>query len=108
MGLSDGIHWQAWFITCFLMMLFTIIPLILILKAGGVLPHSDPSVILVFLLAFTVSTITFCFMMSVFFSKAKLAAAAAGLIYFTFYLPYPACYSFEEFMTTWQKSIAVS
>ena len=59
-------------------------------------------------MAFTVATITFCFTISVFFSKAKLAAAAGGLIYFTFYLPYPTCYTFEEYMTTWQKGIAVS
>ena len=61
-----------------------------------------------FLLTFTVATITFCFALSVFFSRAKLAAAAGGLLYYTFYLPYPACYTFEEFMTTWQKAIAVS
>ena len=39
-------------------------------------------------MAFAVVTIVFCFLISVFFSKAKLAAACGGIIYFLTYLPY--------------------
>ena len=37
---------------------------------------------------FAVATIVFCFLISVFFSKAKLAAACGGIIYFLTYMPY--------------------
>ena len=37
---------------------------------------------------FAVVTIVFCFLISVFFSKAKLAAACGGIVYFLTYLPY--------------------
>ena len=39
-------------------------------------------------MVFAVVTIVFCFLISVFFSKAKLAAACGGIIYFLTYLPY--------------------
>ena len=37
---------------------------------------------------FATVTIVFCFLVSVFFSKAKLAAACGGIIYFLTYMPY--------------------
>ena len=37
---------------------------------------------------FAVATIVFCFLISVFFSKAKLAAACGGIIYFLTYMPF--------------------
>ena len=50
--------------------------------------YSDPLVVWVFLMMFAVVTIVFCFLISVFFSKAKLAAACGGIVYFLTYLPY--------------------
>ena len=50
--------------------------------------YSDPLVVWLFLMVFAVVTIVFCFLISVFFSKAKLAAACGGIIYFLTYLPY--------------------
>ncbi|CAB3983284.1 ATP-binding cassette sub-family A member 2 isoform X4 [Paramuricea clavata] len=37
---------------------------------------------------FAIATIVFCFLISVFFSKAKLAAACGGIIYFLTYMPF--------------------
>lgn len=37
---------------------------------------------------FAIVTIVFCFLVSAFFSKAKLAAACGGIIYFLTYMPY--------------------
>ena len=34
MGLSNGVHWLAWFITCFIMMLVSILLLLAILKVN--------------------------------------------------------------------------
>uniref|UniRef100_A0A8C1MLM0 ATP binding cassette subfamily A member 3 n=1 Tax=Cyprinus carpio TaxID=7962 RepID=A0A8C1MLM0_CYPCA len=55
---------------------------------GAVLTYSDPTLVFVFLLVFAVSTINFSFMISTFFSRANVAAAAGGFIYFLSYLPY--------------------
>ena len=55
---------------------------------GKVLYYSDPVIIWLFLMTFAVVTIIFCFLISVFFSKAKLASACGGIIYFLTYLPF--------------------
>lgn len=44
------------------------------------------------------ATITQCFLISVFFSKANLAAACGGLIYFVLYLPYVLSYAWRDVM----------
>ena len=49
---------------------------------------SDTSIVLLFLTLAAVATIMFCFLISIFFSKAKLAAASGGIIYFVTYMPY--------------------
>jgi len=39
-------------------------------------------------MVFAVVTIVLCFLISVFFSKAKISSACGGIIYFLTYLPY--------------------
>lgn len=58
------------------------------LKAGGVLPHSDGSLIFFFLMLFTIATTTFCFLISALFSKASSAASGAGILWFLSYFPF--------------------
>ena len=72
------------------------------------LQYSDPSVIFVFLLVFCVATITQCFFISVFFSKANLAAACGGLIYFLLYLPHVLCFAWSDVMAFQAKVVVVS
>lgn len=71
---------------------------ILFTQYGKILQYSDPSVIFVFFLVFCVATISQCFFISVFFSKANLAAACGGLIYFVLYLPHVLCYAWRDVM----------
>ena len=75
---------------------------------GKVLQYSDPSVIFVFLLVFCLATVTQCFFISVFFSKANLAAACGGLIYFVLYLPHILCYAWRDVMGFEVKVAVVS
>uniref|UniRef100_A0A8D0GPA7 P-type phospholipid transporter n=1 Tax=Sphenodon punctatus TaxID=8508 RepID=A0A8D0GPA7_SPHPU len=91
MGLSSGILWLSWFISSFVPFLISSSLLILILKLGDILPYSDPAVVFLFLSAFAVATIAQCFLISTFFSRANLASACGGIIYFSFYLPYVLC-----------------
>ncbi|GLD62423.1 ATP-binding cassette sub-family A member 3, partial [Lates japonicus] len=93
MGLSNWLHWSAWFLMFFLFLsisvfFVTVLFCIQVSPNGAVLTYSDPTLVFVFLLVFTVATINFSFMISAFFSRANVAAAAGGFIYFMSYLPY--------------------
>ncbi|KAM4697953.1 phospholipid-transporting ATPase ABCA3 [Rhinophrynus dorsalis] len=93
MGLSSWLHSFAWFIHFFLLLLVSVffVTLLLCIKVsnqGAVLTRSDPTLVFVYLLCFAVSTICFSFMISSFFSKANMAAAASGFLYFFSYIPY--------------------
>uniref|UniRef100_A0A7N9AL73 ATP-binding cassette, sub-family A (ABC1), member 3b n=1 Tax=Mastacembelus armatus TaxID=205130 RepID=A0A7N9AL73_9TELE len=99
MGLSNWLHWSAWFLMFFLFLSISVffVTLLLCIQVtnkklvspnGAVLTYSDPTLVFVFLLVFTVATINFSFMISAFFSRANVAAAAGGFIYFLSYLPY--------------------
>lgn len=39
-----------------------------------------------------------CFLLSTFFSKANLAAACSGVIYFTLYLPHILCFIWQDWL----------
>ncbi|XP_054892052.1 phospholipid-transporting ATPase ABCA3 [Poeciliopsis prolifica] len=93
MGLSNWLHWSAWFLMFFLFLSISVffVTLLLCIRVspnGAVLNYSDPTLVFVFLLVFTVATINYSFMISAFFSRANVAAAAGGFIYFLSYLPY--------------------
>uniref|UniRef100_A0A8C7D5T6 P-type phospholipid transporter n=1 Tax=Oncorhynchus kisutch TaxID=8019 RepID=A0A8C7D5T6_ONCKI len=106
-GLRSSTYWLSWAVSSVLPLAVSAFLLTLILKYGKVLQYSDPSVIFVFLLVFCVATIMECFFISVFFSKANLAAACGGLIYFVLYLPHLLCYAWRDVMG-FQVKIAVS
>lgn len=55
---------------------------------NSVFTYSSATALWVFLLVYSMTTIMFCFMLSVFFSKANTASAIAGLIWFLMYSPY--------------------
>ncbi|XP_043909754.1 phospholipid-transporting ATPase ABCA7 [Protopterus annectens] len=99
MGLSGGILWLSWFITSFLPFLISSALLLFILKKGDILPYSDTAVIFVFLSTFAVATIMQCFLITTFFSRANLASACGGIIYFCLYLPYVLCVAWRDYIT---------
>lgn len=106
MGLTNATHWAAWFITSFLLMFFVSFILCCIIKYGKVTQNSDISVLLVFYSCFTVATITQCFLISVFFNKANLAAVVAGIIYYLLYLPYTILVNYSDVLLPWHKFLA--
>ncbi|XP_075306746.1 phospholipid-transporting ATPase ABCA1 [Odontesthes bonariensis] len=107
MGLKNSIYWLSWAVSSLLPLAVSAVLLTLILKYGNILQYSDPSVVFVFLLVFCLATISQCFFISVFFSKANLAAACGGLIYFLLYLPHTLCYAWRDVMGFGAK-VAVS
>ncbi|CAL8288262.1 unnamed protein product [Boreogadus saida] len=74
MGLSNWLHWSAWFLMFFLFIsisvfFVTVLLCIQVSPKGAVLAYSDPSLVFVFLIVFAVATINFSFMISSFFSR---------------------------------------
>ncbi|XP_023676681.1 phospholipid-transporting ATPase ABCA1 isoform X2 [Paramormyrops kingsleyae] len=106
MGLNNGILWFSWFISSLIPLLASSGLLVLALKMGNLLPYSDPGVIFLFLGSFGVVTIMQCFLISTIFSRANLAAACGGIIYFTLYLPYVLCVAWEDYVGFGSKVIA--
>ncbi|XP_034039071.1 LOW QUALITY PROTEIN: retinal-specific phospholipid-transporting ATPase ABCA4-like [Thalassophryne amazonica] len=106
MGVNSGVIWSTWFIDSLAMMTASTVLLTSIIMGGKVLNYSDPVLVFFFLLVFTVSTVMQCFLMSVFFNKANLAAACSGIIYFTLYLPHIFCFAWQDRITKNMKLAA--
>ncbi|XP_055991191.1 phospholipid-transporting ATPase ABCA3 [Sorex fumeus] len=111
MGLSTWLHWSAWFLLFFLFLLLivsfmTLLFCVKVKKDVAVLAHSDPSLVLVFLACFAVSTIAFSLMVSSFFSRANMAAAVGGFLYFLTYIPYFFVAPRYNWMTQNQKLVS--
>ncbi|XP_014259615.2 ATP-binding cassette sub-family A member 2-like [Cimex lectularius] len=107
LGMGNGVHWCSWFIDSIIPMIITILILSLILVYGGVLANAEYSLVVVFLLCYAIATVSKCFLISTFFSKANLAAASGGIIFFTSYLPYPFIEKWYIYFTPAMKMIAV-
>uniref|UniRef100_A0A8C5BGX3 ATP-binding cassette, sub-family A (ABC1), member 4b n=1 Tax=Gadus morhua TaxID=8049 RepID=A0A8C5BGX3_GADMO len=106
MGVANGVIWYTWFIDSFIMMTASTALLTAIIMGGKVLNYSDPLLVFLFLLTFTLATIMQCFLLSVFFNKANLAAACSGIIYFTLYLPHLLCSAWQDRITRPMKLAA--
>ena len=76
-------------------------------QMGNLLPYSDPGVVFLFLGSFGVVTIMQCFLISTLFSRANLAAACGGIIYFTLYLPYVLCVAWQDYVGFGAKVVVV-
>ncbi|CAG5129796.1 unnamed protein product, partial [Candidula unifasciata] len=93
LGISNWLHWVAWFTKHFLFLLITVTIMTLFLcvevdaSTGSAIAQTGSAVVFIYFLCFSVATITFCFAVSVFFSRANIGAAAGGILFFCFYVP---------------------
>jgi len=67
MGLSSWVHWLAWWIKIWLVMLPSIIGLTILCVVGDLFPKTDPGILFFFFLLYATSTIGFSFFLSSFF-----------------------------------------
>ncbi|EDW27108.1 GL16575 [Drosophila persimilis] len=93
MGLSNWLHWTAWFVKSFIMLTISAILIAILVKINwsegvAVLTHANFTALVFFLIVYIVASICFCFMMATFFSRASTAAAVTGLIWFIAYIPF--------------------
>uniref|UniRef100_A0A8C3GW50 P-type phospholipid transporter n=1 Tax=Corvus moneduloides TaxID=1196302 RepID=A0A8C3GW50_CORMO len=105
-GITNGMIWCTWFLDSFFMMALSTFLLTALIMRGQVLHYSNPFLFFLFLLTFTTATIMQCFLFSTFFSKANLAAACSGVIYFTLYLPHIVCFAWQDRLTVNLKILA--
>eukprot|EP00794_Sanderia_malayensis_P008046 gene8046-8908_t len=106
MGLSNSVHWAAWFITSLLFILISVILLCIVMKVGNVLLNSNPLIVFWVLASFGIATISLSCLISVFFSNANISAACGGIIYLATYLPFSIIIWFEDKMTYSHKAVA--
>lgn len=111
MGLSNWLHWTAWFIKFFVFLLISTILMTILYTVpvgpqGAIFKSSAPTVIFVFLLLYAVSTIALSFAVSVFFSKANTATAAAGIVWFLSIVPYSFMYNTYSYLSAAEKAAA--
>nr|APD26542.1 ATP-binding cassette transporter subfamily A member 2 protein [Brachionus koreanus] len=110
MGLSNSVHLIAWFITYFMQFTLIMAVVTVVLHYGKILSHSNPILIFFLLEIFSIATICFSFLVSSLYSKAKLAAASAGILYFLSYVPCMYISIREdvafEIIPSWSKSLA--
>ena len=59
MGLSNGVHWCAWFTITFVQFSITMAALTAMLKFGHVLTYSNPLIVFMVLEVFAIVTISF-------------------------------------------------
>ncbi|XP_072234331.1 retinal-specific phospholipid-transporting ATPase ABCA4a [Leuresthes tenuis] len=105
-GVTNGVIWSTWFIDSFIMMGTSTALLTAIIMGGRVLNYSNPTILFLFLLTFTTATIMQCFLLSVFFNQANLAAACCGIVFFTLYLPHIFCFAWQDRITKDMKILA--
>lgn len=76
MGLPNWLHWSAWFVKNILLLIISIslitILICVTLNDYSILEHSDWTAVWFFLFVYSITTVCFCFMMSVFFNKGKI------------------------------------
>ena len=100
MRLGNSMLWTSWFITTFMLLFTAAVILSCILKFGNVLANSNLLLVVLMFVSFVFPTITFCFLVSTFFSKANLASACAGIAFFCTYLPYTLYLTWERYITS--------
>ncbi|CAG9800232.1 unnamed protein product [Chironomus riparius] len=93
MGLSSVLHWLSWFIKCLIMttITYTIVTVFLCLPIIGdtaIFGLSNFFIVWLFLFFYCIGVITFCFLVSTFFSKASSAANVGVMLFFTTFVPY--------------------
>eukprot|EP00002_Diphylleia_rotans_P026663 TRINITY_DN532_c0_g1_i27.p1 TRINITY_DN532_c0_g1~~TRINITY_DN532_c0_g1_i27.p1 ORF type:complete len:1358 (+),score=157.88 TRINITY_DN532_c0_g1_i27:186-4076(+) len=87
MGLKDSIFWLSWFTSSYLLVFLAMFIMTVVAKFGNVFGHSNFGVIFLFFQLWGLCVITFCFVVSVFFDKARIASSIGCMAIFVCLLP---------------------
>uniref|UniRef100_A0A671U5U1 ATP binding cassette subfamily A member 12 n=1 Tax=Sparus aurata TaxID=8175 RepID=A0A671U5U1_SPAAU len=105
MGVNPLSHFFAWFFECATYLTLTIVILTLILKHGGILPHSDGFLLFLYLCDYGLSILAFSYLVSSFFDKTYIAGLSGSLIYILCFFPFIVVMAVETKLTFSQKSV---
>ncbi|XP_043289977.1 uncharacterized protein ldd isoform X2 [Venturia canescens] len=109
MGLKPWRNTLAWFATTYMELTIVMIFICIILVAGKILPHTDPLLLLLLLLDYVFSIVSFCYMISTIFSSASLAAVTTVVMFLLTYMPYVIVIAMEASMSLgWKFFISLS
>ncbi|XP_037025654.1 ATP-binding cassette sub-family A member 3-like isoform X1 [Bradysia coprophila] len=110
MGLANWLHWLSWFVRSMILLGTSISFIVMLFKVPwykdsdvAIFTYSNWTCLWVFLFTYSIATTTFCFMLSVFFSKANTASAVSGLIWFLSYSVYSFTYASYDQLLLYQK-----
>ncbi|XP_072168711.1 phospholipid-transporting ATPase ABCA3-like [Diadema setosum] len=87
MGLANWMHWLAWFTKYFIYLLIPMILILVILQVGSIFPNTNTGVLFIYLLLWMIATISWSFLVSCFFSRARLGLIFGMVLWFISYLP---------------------
>ena len=87
MGLPESALFCSWLSTYAIMFFLTSIG-ITIVTAGTVYQHSNKFYVFIFFYFFALSTFSFCWLLSVFFSRSQVATTFAALLFLALFFPY--------------------
>ncbi|XP_020809671.1 ATP-binding cassette sub-family A member 3-like isoform X2 [Drosophila serrata] len=107
-GVDNWLHWIAWFLKSYLMLMMVVLLILFLFKVNfytsvSILTNSQWIVILVFLHTYVIASICFCFMLAVFFSKASTASAVTCILWFITYIPYTFAFYYYEHLSLFGK-----
>jgi hypothetical protein len=87
-GLTDSVFWCSWVITYGIMYGTTAVLNAIVLTSGGVFKYTPFTMVLLYLVSFSVSMIAGATLLSTFFSSAKVAGVLSLFVFFCTFLPY--------------------
>ncbi|KNC77159.1 hypothetical protein, variant, partial [Sphaeroforma arctica JP610] len=88
MGCKNRTFWFSWWVVSFMILGSSTAFVGMMLLLTKVVSDTSAAVIYILLYCNVLATISFGFMVSSFFSRAKVAAAMGACLYFIFYIPY--------------------
>lgn len=96
MGVQPYVLWSSNFILMLAVLGIDAILLTLVFYFGGLLPNSDPSLVLLLLLNYGISIIMFTFLLSVIMTKSTSGSVASLLLFILTFLPFLILISLSE------------
>ena len=88
MGVYPSVLWLSNFLMLFFVILVDALLITMVLCLCGLLPKSDPSLVLLLMINYGISIIMFTFLLSVIMKKATSGSVASFLLFILTFLPF--------------------
>ncbi|XP_025903800.1 ATP-binding cassette sub-family A member 12 [Nothoprocta perdicaria] len=105
MGVNASSHFIAWFIECAIFLLITVTFLVIVLKAGDILPKTNTALLFLYLMDYSLSIIAMSYFISVFFNNTNIAALVGSLVYILTFFPFIVLLVIENHLSFSVKSL---